>query len=150
MKKGNYVISLILVIIAAVFFFLANDFPANIIENVPGPNFFPQVIAIGIIILVVIMVYENYHSTDNTPVLDFGSPELHRSIRTLIVTIAYSTLLNIIGFLIMTPVCLFCLMMIMDKSKKTKKMAAAIITTLIIYVSFEVVLSVPLPQMIQL
>ena len=143
MKTGNYIAALILFFLAISVWVLTRNFPTEM-GNIPGPAFFPRMLAVVLAGLVVLMLVDNRH-VKNEPLFDTGSPGFRRAMAMLALTTAYVLIVEYIGFLILTPVCLFGMMWLMERGLVITKILAAVVSTFALYFVFEVLLVVPLP-----
>jgi hypothetical protein len=137
MKKGNLVAAVLLFALAVAIWVGSAKFP-------PDSAFFPRAIAVIMASLTVVMLAESHWSRDEA-VFDWHNIDYTRTVKVFAVTALYSCLLDYIGFIILTPLCLTVMMLIMENDKYLSKILASVITTLCIYLIFEVMLDVPLP-----
>ena len=143
MKTGNYIAALILYILALSVWFLTRSFPVEM-GNIPGPAFFPRAIAGVLVVLITLMLLDNRRAK-NEPLFDFDSPGFRRAMMMLVLTTVYVLAVGYIGFLILTPICLFAMMWLMERGFFLVKAFAALVSTGALYLVFEVLLVVPLP-----
>jgi len=142
-KTGNYITALLLFFLAIAVWALTKNFPTEV-GNIPGPAFFPRALATVLIVLVVLMLIDN-RRVKNEPLFDYASPGFKRAMAMLALTTTYVLLVEYIGFLILTPICLLGMMWLMERKSFLMKIFAAVVSTASLYVVFEVLLVVPLP-----
>ncbi|EAX48874.1 conserved hypothetical protein [Thermosinus carboxydivorans Nor1] len=146
MRTGTYVAALFLILLSALVWHWSAAFPANIIPNVPSPAFFPRAVALVLAVLAILIIVAARRDSDE-PLFNLAEPGFKRVLAALVITTAYCLLLNIAGFLLLTPICLVALMLLMEPGKIVTKILAAAAATAIIYLSFQVLLDVPLPEL---
>jgi hypothetical protein len=144
MKTGNYIAAAFLLALCGFVWYLTLDFPGSH-GNIPGPAFFPRGLALVLAALTLLMLYTNRNMSSQESLFDFKGPGVKRALVMLVVTVAYSFLLNLFGFILLTPICLMIMMWIMEPGKIVTKLIASVVTTGLLYLVFEVGLDVPLP-----
>lgn len=144
MKTGNYVAACFFVLLGALVWGLTKDFPTET-GNIPGPAFFPRLLVVVLEILVVMMLLESRRHQVDESIMNVKSPGFQRAMVLLGVSVVYTFLLNFVGFLLLTPICLFLMMLIMEKGRYVLKSVASVSATILLYLVFEVFLTVPLP-----
>lgn len=144
MKIGNYVAAVFLFALCGSVWYLSADFPGSQ-GNIPGPAFFPRGLALVLALLTGLLLYTNRNTSVKEKLFDFHGPGIKRALIMLATTVAYSFLVNIVGFILLTPLCLLLMMLIMEPEKIVVKVIASVATTAILYLVFEVGLNVPLP-----
>lgn len=143
MRTGNYIAAVLLFGLVGLVWILTAQFPVET-SNIPGADFFPRLVSGVLAVLVILMLLENRNCC-NESICDFGSAGFRRALSLLALTVTYVFLLGVFGFLVMTPICLLSMMLLMEKGKVLVKSIAAAATTGILFLVFEVLLSVPLP-----
>lgn len=140
---ANRLFAGIMIVIAAGFFIVAGGFPRGA-EN--WPRFFAVVLTVLSLGLIIETVIKPDREADALNPLSV----IRRNIRVLTfilgMAVAYLGLLELIGFVVMTP--LFIGAMIWGLGYRNPKTIAlvALQTTLLIWISFELLLQVPLPE----
>ena len=118
--------------------------PANLSE--PGPRLFPCIAGVGMLICGLGMAVTAKSSGDEAPFLEkAGWKRLGIVALTLVL---YYFGLEYIGFLIMTPIFAFAVIMILSSGKKINRILAwivAVLTTVILYLLFQKVFVILLP-----
>jgi len=144
MRKGNLFSGLLLLALGGYVIVKAMRFPKPM-DNTPGPGLFPILVAIALIVLVLLMLWENRTTTDNKPVVDIKSPDFHRAVFVVLALVAYIILLPLLGFLIATPLGLLGIMLIVNRQAVLMKLLATGLATGALYGVFHTLLQVPLP-----
>jgi len=107
-----------------------------------GPNIYPRVLGVFICALSMIVFVRPGTSEGETAVVIFDrSFFLHLSFM-----IAYVFIVNYLGFIISTTLVMIPMIMIMGQKKMPKVLALSFISSLVIYLVFSKLLSVPLPK----
>lgn len=144
MKKATWVAGLVLLALGGYVIVSALNFPPSM-DGSPGPGIFPIIVACALILLVLLMLWENRSSTDNKPIVDLKSPDFHRVLYVAGAILLYVLVLPKIGFLIATPIGLFLTTLLLGRDKLLIKAITAGVTTFLLYGSFHLLLQVPLP-----
>lgn len=144
MKKGNIISSIICILIGLFILFESKDFPQGA-TGVPGPAFFPRILAYFVIGLSVLLIINTFIKRDDRKItlLDKDSIKVYVTIGFLL---AYLILLNFLGFIIATPIFLFSLIFFYIRKNILKNAIIAVLVTFLIYGVFSSLLAVPLPQ----
>lgn len=144
MKKGNIISSVILICLSIFILIQAKTFP-KAGGNIPGPGFFPKILAIFLIGLSSALIILSYINKEDKKVvlIDKNNSKVYLTI--LIITI-YLILMNIVGFLISTPILLFVLILVYGMKGYIKNVIISVFITVVIYGVFQVLLTVPLPS----
>ena len=147
MKTGTWVAGLFLLLLSSAIWILSSSFPPSDIANTPGPNFFPRMVASIMVVLTVLMLIENVRKNEKSKLFDWASPGMVRNLLLFVLSAVYCGLLGYIGFLILTPICLLIMMLIMQrKGMLGWMMFSSLAATAAIYLVFQVLLDVPLPE----
>lgn len=144
MRRGNLISGLLLLALGGYVIMKAKGFP-DFPDGTPGPGDFPVIVAGVMVGLVVIMLIGNLKNTDITPVINFKSADFRRVILVAAAVSAYVALLEVVGFLIATPVALLGTMLLVNREGILPKVIATGLTTAALYGIFQVLLKVPLP-----
>lgn len=144
MRKGTLISGLLLLALGGYVIVQAMRFPSPP-DNTPGPGVFPIMVAVALVGLVLLMLLENRTNTDNKPVIDIKSRDFHRVIYVALALGAYVALLEVVGFLIATPLALLATMLIVNRQGIVTKVIVSGLTTAALYGLFQSLLKVPLP-----
>jgi putative tricarboxylic transport membrane protein len=143
-KKGNMIISIILILIGIFVLFEISSFPSYEGGTITGPDFFPRILALTIIGLSLILFISTFISKDESKTGLFDIYAIKAYI-TMVSILAYMVALNIIGFIFATPLFLFGLVRFYGMKHYPKLVLVSIVITGIIYSVFKLLLAVPLP-----
>lgn len=146
MKTGNWLAILFLMSISVAIWIMTASFPPSDNPNIPGPAFFPRLVALITVALTVLMAVETVRKNDKSELFDWAKLGLKRNFTLFIVSAVYCCLLNYIGFLILTPIALLIMMLVLKRQGLFGwKIFSSVVATAAIYLVFEVLLDVPLP-----
>lgn len=146
MKTGNWLAILLFMTISAAIWIMTASFPPSDDPGIPGPVFFPRLVAIVMVVLTVLMAVETVRKNDNSKLFDLANPGLKRNVQLFIISAVYCFLLNYFGFLILTPCALIIMMLVLKRQGLFGwKVFSSFVATGAIYLVFELLLDVPLP-----
>ncbi|GKX29684.1 hypothetical protein SH1V18_21640 [Vallitalea longa] len=145
MKKGNIVSGCIVIFIGVYVFFMTAGFPEGS-NNVPGPAFFPRILAIIAIVLGAILVVQALINKADVEKINLHDENAKKSYITMGIIAIYLILFNKIGFLLLTPLLLFILIRFYGMKSIWKNAVISIMVTSVVYGVFVSLLSVPLPM----
>lgn len=140
-SKLENIISCLFIYIISIFFFLSSS------------NFsydsavFPKVIALILTVLNTILLFQTFIKREKVKQKEEGERILPtKTIFTVIFTITYVLLINIGGFILLTPIYIFIISLELGYRNKTISIIVALATTFTIYLVFKVVLGVQVPN----
>ena len=147
MKKINIIISIVLLLFCIGYFFMIQGLPDRNLENTLKSSFMPGLLLIIFLALSLILLIKNL-SIGSVEACDY---QLTRNDGFGILAITalifvYILIMNITGFLIITPVVVFILMKLTGSSKIREAIIVAVSATLLIYLLFDVIFKVQLPE----
>ena len=144
MRKGNLILSCVLILLGIIVLISVSSFPSVGQNQITGPAFFPGLLALILIGLSVALFISNYMGKDDrsTGLFDVYAKKAYITMAALFV---YLIMINIIGFIIATPIILFGLISFYGMKGYPKVILSSVIITGIIYGAFKVLLAVPLP-----
>lgn len=146
MKTGNWIAAFLITSLSAAIWIMTAGFPPSEDPNIPGPAFFPRLVAMVMVVLAVLMSIENVRKNDRSRLFDWANPGLKRNFLLFTLSTIYCFLLSYIGFLILTPFFLMIMMLVMKRQGLFGwKVFSSVTATVAIYLIFEVFLDVPLP-----
>ena len=146
MKKIANAIALIFIAVSVYAFIEAGTFPPGS-NGALGPGFFPRVLAVLVIFLSVLELISSRKAEvpqGQEEVLLFKKENLRVWI-TVLACILYVWSLKFAGFIIMTPVYLFAMLMYFKVKNKIVAVAVPIGVTAVLYFVFTILLKVKLP-----
>ena len=146
MKKINIVIAVVLLLFCIGYFFMIKGLPDRNLENTLKSSFMPTLLLIIFMGLSVLLLIKNIALGTNEA-CDYMLTR--RDLLGLLIVTAliflYVFLMNITGFLIITPVVMFILMKLTGSSKIREAVIVSISASLLIYLLFDVLFKVQLP-----
>ena len=122
---------------------MTKGFPSGFRGSGLGPAFFPILVTVVILFLVILLLFETYNKKDKNQQVNFNHLKVPLVLTGII--IAYATILKFVGFRISTFVFLFLSMIVLKIEIKRALLLSFIITT-VIYVIFRILLKVQLPM----
>ena len=139
-KLENIISCLFIYIVSIFFFFSSSNFPRDSAA-------FPKVIALILTVLNTILLVQAFVKREKVKQKKERERILPiRTIFTAILTIAYILLVNIVGFILLTPIYIFIVSSELGYRNKAISIIVALATTFTIYLVFKVVLGVPVPN----
>ncbi|MCK9303586.1 MAG: tripartite tricarboxylate transporter TctB family protein [Sphaerochaetaceae bacterium] len=149
MRKANFISGIIGMVFSAVAFGYTFTFKQFI--NVPvGPEFFPRFLALGLFICSLILVLTNItdtpHNAGPTKTLSLRDKGMQRLVIGIGIVLAYALLWNVLGFLIITPFCLFGLMYLVDTREYRTMIVVSVVATALIFLVFKFLLGIEMPM----
>lgn len=146
MKKENIIFGLIGIALSGYVFLETSKFPSDNIMNV-GPAFFPRVLAVGLGIFCLILIFVNIFSGDQDQEkrFDIKDSGVHRAAIALLATIIYGIIMPYLGFIITTILYLSFMMYLMKLRSWKKIPAVSIGVSFVVYTIFRTFLHITLP-----
>jgi len=139
-KLENIISCLFIYIVSIFFFFSSSNFPRDSAA-------FPKVIALILTVLNTILLVQAFVKREKVKQKKERERILPiRTIFTAILTIAYILLVNIVGFILLTPIYIFIISSELGYRNKAISIIVALATTFTMYLVFKVVLGVPIPN----
>jgi len=139
-KLENIISCLFIYIISIFFFFSSSNFSYD-------SAVFPKVIASILAVLNTILLFQTFIKREKVKQKEGKKNFLpKKTIFTLIFTMVYVLLINIGGFILLTPIYIFIISSELGYRNKTISIIIALATTFTIYLVFKVVLGVPVPS----
>ena len=111
-----------------------------------GPNFFPQILALFMVLGAVSMIVQARRGKSVQPGDRIHRPGLVRAAIALGMTVAYLLLMQLLGFFVPTAIFLYVLMTFIGHTGAIVRAASSLGVTAIIYGIFAFFLKIPLPQ----
>ena len=142
MKKPNYIIALLIIIVAGFFYSQTFDFP-QLDNQLIGADFMPRVYCILLIILGCILLIQTYRDKDDT---EEEESTMKYSIGAMLFVILYVIVIPYIGFYISTFLLVLGLLLFSKVKNKIYLIAIPVGTSLFIYVFFQILLKVSIPM----
>lgn len=146
--KVEYFIGLFSIVIGALVLFMTRSFPAYLTANSStGPDFFPNLIAI---ILMVVGIGEFFEARNSVKTINFRIADKRAFINIVVVIIAiitYILVLPILGFVFSSFLFSILVMMLLNV-KFIKSLIFSLVLVGILFLIFSQLFRVPLPQSI--
>lgn len=138
------IISILFILIGIFVLIEITTFPSIGGGQITGPDFFPRILAFSLIGLSILLFISSMLSKDESTT---GLFEIYaiKAYITMVSLLVYMTLLNVIGFIIATPLFLFGLIRFYGMKHYPKLVLSSVLVTGIIYSVFKLLLAVPLP-----
>lgn len=145
MKRANYLLSILMIILASFVYYYAGRF-VGLGGSDLGPSFFPRMVSIFIYILSVLLIIVTLttHKVDKQSL--FNKNGFLRVLSGAILILFYFILIKGIGFIFSTIVFLVVFMKLLGIRIWIKSILISITTTLIVYYLFQDILKVRLPS----
>ncbi|MDF2821061.1 MAG: hypothetical protein K0R15_1502 [Clostridiales bacterium] len=144
MRKGNLISAIIFIIIGIYVLIEVSTFPNLGGEQVTGPEFFPKILAIVLIVLSLILFISTILDKENRETGLFNALATKTYI-TMFSLLAYVLLMGILGFIIPTIVFLIGMIRLCGMKSIPRIAIVSILATFVIYGVFQLLLAVPLP-----
>lgn len=135
------IFSLFLLVISCIYFSMALSFPM-FSKGIPGSGFLPQIIGAILIVLTGYELIKNYKLNKEDKAITANLKEM---LYLIILITAYIFLFSIIGALISTVLFMVLVLFLFNKGNLKQNLLIGILTPVIIYVMFEVLLNTGLP-----
>lgn len=146
LKKPDIISGLIGILFGVYILVTAARFPQDVVMGI-GPAFFPMMLALALIFFSCLLICFAFlgKSKGTVEKFNFKDPGKQRAIIALIVTIIYSLLLNVLGFIVTTILYLFGLMFLLEKRDYLSMSLISVGLTLGVFIIFEKLLHIALP-----
>lgn len=145
MKRANYLLSILMIILASFVYYYAGRFVGQG-GNDLGPSFFPRMVSIFIYILSVLLIIVTLTTHKVDKQILFNKNRFLRVLSGVILILFYFFLIKGIGFIFSTIVFLVAFMKLLGIRIWIKSVLISITTTLIVYYLFQDILKVRLPS----
>ena len=142
MKKMNISMAIVFILVSCYVLITAQTYPGEI-DHVPGPGYFPTILAAVIIFLALLLIVSSRAESDLP--LGVFSRENSRVFISGGITAAYLVCIYVFGFIWATPVYLACMFRFFGQRKWSRILLIAGLTTLVTYGVFTEILEVQLP-----
>lgn len=110
----------------------------------PGSRMFPVAISIFAIVLATILLLKTYFKWGKQEELDFSGSKMAMLMAVLL--IAYVALIEAVGFYLATPFYLYITMWVLGQRKKKLMLSISILMPLIVFVFFDLILGMEIPE----
>ena len=110
----------------------------------PGEGFFPWWTSAAIVLLALVLLFQAF--TSRSSIAQQGAGRIAKVVLLLVVLIAYTFLLDLLGYLLCTFFLVLFMLRAIDPQRWTVALGMAAVTAVGSYIVFAVWLSVPLPR----
>jgi len=132
-------------IILGTWIFWYSDAYRKVVVYIYGPNFFPQILSIMMVLCGVILVVRAMRGKALVKRDRIDRQGFVRTVIAIGICIGYLYLMQVIGFAMGTSVFLFVLMTFLGQQGLMKRVISSIVTSLIVWAMFRYFLVIPLP-----
>lgn len=140
MKKGERIIAIVLIMFCGLYFYLSRNF-------LPESKFFPRIMIISLFILSVTLLLNTYRRGKKLQSTEIQNKIiLPRLFGAIAISFIYMSLIQIIGFYVMTALFLLIIMYFLGIKNLNILLTVPIISTLFLYVGFRIFLQIPTPR----
>ena len=150
MLKGELVFSVLIVLISAFLFWVAQSFEGSVVYAKLGPEFWPTLVLAALIILGVIVSVGTVRKIarekgwdEPLMTMDRGTARLFAAIGLIV---GYLLLIKVMGFILTTPPFMVLFMLLLGEKSKGWMASVSIGMTAIIVILFTKAMYVPLPR----
>ena len=140
MKFGSIITSLIFMIFAVVIFTQSLDLRPGVGGDV-GAGFFPRAISVMIMVCGIVIIIQELRKNSGEKLL---SKYVAKALLLGIMTVAYVFLMNLVGFIIVTPIYIFLFLFFINQRKWHMMAIYSVVLTASVYTVFRVILNVRL------
>ena len=117
-------------------------------NNRYGPNFFPQALAVMLFIASVSLIFQAVRGNEMKNIESINKQGFIRATITLVITIGYLFLMQVLGFYISTAIFLFVTIRYLGQKNYWLNIIVSIAVASIVYAIFQFFLKIPLPELI--
>lgn len=145
MKKYNYALAVLLLIVGVGMIYLTLDFPYSGLSDIGG-GFWPKLLGALLMLCSIGLVIDTAISKESELTLDFRTPGMQRVVKMCAVMVIFCVIMKFLGFMIgvifMVPACAW-ILGARDKKKLALITAGVVV---FVYAVFEVMLHTGLPS----
>ncbi len=142
MAMRNAAVAAVVLVVGAAALYESSQLPFGTVHS-PGQGFFPWWTSAAIILLALVLMFQALASRSSTA--QEGRGRIAKVAVLLVVLVAYTFLLDLLGYLPCTFLLVLCMLRGIDPQRWTVALGMAAVTAVGSYVVFAVWLSVPLP-----
>lgn len=112
----------------------------------PGPGFFPLICGICLVVFSGIWLFATRKDEDGETQPFWGKGEWIRPLLAVIITSLYGAVMDGLGYIIATFLFLVIWQFVIEREKWLKTAIIAVVGTIVMYILFQYLLAVPLPE----
>ncbi|WP_164919030.1 MULTISPECIES: tripartite tricarboxylate transporter TctB family protein [Acutalibacteraceae] len=152
MKKYNYILSVIVIVIASAGLYITTTFhTVSSNANDPGGAFWPRMLLVGLILCALGLIVQSAlakpeSGSQEAPLIDYKSAGVHCVLIIFAIMVAYAVALYFFGFIPATLFFVVATMLAMGERKVLKIGLTTVCVTGSIYLMFATLMGVILPQ----
>ena len=148
MKKYNYGISALLIVIAGLIIHNSLQMNESVSGTAMGPGVWPMILSVVLIILAVVQIVQNLLNktgeSEESPI-DFKSSAMKRIYITAALVVVFAVLLKLLGFYISMAFLLVTVMLLLGEKRPIRLAAIKVGILAFIYVVFVLLLKLNMP-----
>ncbi|MDC7227681.1 MAG: tripartite tricarboxylate transporter TctB family protein [Spirochaetales bacterium] len=147
MKRVNIIAAAVVLLVCIGYFIMIQGLPDRNLDNTLKSSFMPTLLLLILVILSITLLIKNI-VTDSEETCNYliSKRELLGLVAITGLIFAYIFLLDVTGFLLITPVIMFVLMRLTGGGKIRESIIVSVSATLIIYLLFDLLFQVQLPD----
>ena len=148
LKTADIISAIIGLLLSAYVWIASASFPQDVVMKI-GPDFFPRIIAVAMAIASLFLLVQTL--TNKTPeeavqTLNLKDAGILRALAFLILAVVYVSVMDFLGFIIATIICLLVAMYILKLRNLKNMVLVSLGTAMGVYFAFASILGVPLPR----
>jgi len=149
-QKGELVFSLLIILVSAVLLWIAQSFRGMGIYAKLGPNFWPTLVLLSLIVLGVVVSVASVRKISREkswgePILTMDRGKM-RLLAAFGLIVVYLILIKLLGFILTTPPFMVLFMLLLGEKSKGWMLSVSVGMTAIIVIMFTKAMYVPLPR----
>ena len=144
-KKSHLLSAILLIAFSLFIYYTALDYPPSLDGTEPGPAFFPQIIAVSLIILAIGLIITGYNikeAKSKSPIFD---SLLIKRVSIVLITVVFIFIMPVTGFMISSMFYIFTFMKIVKTKGYLLPALISIAASIILNYTFSELLNVQLP-----
>lgn len=147
MKKINIVVAIVVLLFCCGYFIMIQGLPDRNLDNTLKSSFMPGLLLIILVGLTLVLLIKNiFQGSEEACNYTISRKELLGILVMTVILFAYVALLDILGFILITPFVMFILMKLTGSTKIKESIIVSISATAIIYLLFDMLFRVQLPD----
>ncbi len=144
-RKSNYIFIAVMLVFCGAVFALTSTYPTGKAVAGFGPAMFPRLLVSIIVICLVMLAIVTKTVIPKDATIELNTSQLKRPLAVLGLMIAYTLLLQPLGFIIVNFLFLIVSLKLLGSSWKTS-LVLSVIVNVVLYVSFKIILQVQVPM----
>ena len=148
LKTADIISAIIGLLLSAYVWIASASFPQDVVMKI-GPDFFPRIIAVAMAIASLFLLVQTL--TNKTPeeavqTLNLKDAGILRALAFLILAVVYVSVMDFLGFIISTIICLLVAMYILKLRNLKNMVLVSLGTAMGVYFAFASILGIQLPS----